>query len=96
MIILSDGSVGTPIACFETPDVVENRTVGWEDETTRVTAVIEDVPAASWYLTRNRIWPLVRSPRYGPLVLGILLACIIIATVLLSPSAESHFIYTDF
>lgn len=69
---------------------------GWEDARTRITAGTDDNYAASWYLTNNRIWPLIALPRKGPIVLGVILAMIIVATVLLSPSTDSHFIYTDF
>ncbi|HEY5257723.1 MAG TPA: hypothetical protein VIJ12_05025 [Candidatus Baltobacteraceae bacterium] len=70
--------------------------IGWEDSKTVVTHGTRDDFLAAWYLTYNRIWPLVRSKRWGPTALGVILACIIVVTVLLSPSAESHFIYTDF
>lgn len=76
--------------------LLKNEKVGWEDAKTDIGSGNDDVFAASWYLTSNRIWPLVRRQRYGPIALGIVLACIIVATVLLSPSTESHFIYTDF
>ncbi len=51
---------------------------------------------AAWYLTSSRIWPLVRHPIAGPFMLGIVIAAIIVAAVVLSPSTESRFIYTDF
>ncbi len=51
---------------------------------------------AAWYLTSSRIWPLVRDPVRGPIVLGLILAAIVVAAVILSPSTESRFIYTDF
>jgi hypothetical protein len=69
---------------------------GWEDSKTVITSGTDDAFDASWYLTRSRIWTVVRSPRYGPFVLGVVLATIIVAMVLFSPSTESHFIYTDF
>ena len=68
----------------------------WEDASTDLSSGTSDAFKAAWYLTTSRIWPLVRSPRSGPVVLGIVLALIIAASVLLSPSAESRFIYTDF
>lgn len=68
----------------------------WEDSSTVITAGTTDVYHAAHYLTGNRLWPMMRSPRYGPIVLGVVLAAILIVMVLLSPSAESHFIYTDF
>jgi hypothetical protein len=69
---------------------------GWEDAKTVITAGTEDAFAASWYLTNSRVWPLLRSAAWGPVTLGFVLAVIIFLTVLLSPSSESHFIYTDF
>ena len=68
----------------------------WEDAQTVITQGTSDAYAAAWYLTTSRLWPLMRSPRSGPYVLGIVLAAIVVAMVLFSPSAESHFIYTDF
>jgi hypothetical protein len=68
----------------------------WEDASTDLSSGTSDAFKAAWYLTTNRIWPLVRSPRSGPIVLGIVLAILVVASVLLSPTAESRFIYTDF
>ncbi len=68
----------------------------WEDAKTVITTGTSDVYRAAWYLTGNRLWPLMRSPKFGPVALGIILALAIVIMVLLSPSAESHFIYTDF
>ncbi len=68
----------------------------WEDAQTLITQGTSDSYAAAWYLTTNRLWPLMRSARYGPYVLGLVLAAMVVAIVVLSPSAESHFIYTDF
>jgi hypothetical protein len=68
----------------------------WEDASTRLAVGYRDAFEASWYLTRSRIWPLVRDERFGPVVLGVVLFVVIVATVLLSPATESHFIYTDF
>jgi hypothetical protein len=69
---------------------------GWEDAKTVITVGTNDILEASWYLTKNRLWPLMASPARGPIVLGFVLAFIIVAMVLLSPSTESRFIYTDF
>ncbi|MDQ2993300.1 MAG: hypothetical protein M3R30_10870 [Candidatus Eremiobacteraeota bacterium] len=70
--------------------------IDWEDASTVITAGSSDAYQAAWYLTGNRLGPLMRSARYGPIVLGVVLACIVAAIVLFTPSAESHFIYTDF
>lgn len=97
-VLLQHHSWDSGGADFSSPEshLVHDYPPGWEDGTTVITSGTNDVISASWYLTRSRIWPLVRSPRWGPVVLGVVLALIIIATVLLSPSADSHFIYTDF
>lgn len=76
--------------------MIERHETGWEDTTTLIPAGSKDVFSAAWYLTKSRIWPLVASPNRGPAILGIIVAIIIIGIVLLSPSSESRFIYTDF
>ena len=68
----------------------------WADAKTVITTGTDDPVAASWYLTKSRLWPLLSEPRYGPVKLGIVLFAIVLLSVLLSPSTESHFIYTDF
>jgi hypothetical protein len=69
----------------------------WEDATTVITQHIDDRYAAAWVLTRAPFWPLARRGGVaGPIVLGALLAILVVAMVLLAPSADSHFIYTDF
>lgn len=68
----------------------------WSESKTTITAGSDDPLAASWYLTTSRIWPLMNDSHFGPVVLGVVLFAIIVATVMLSPSTESHFIYTDF
>jgi hypothetical protein len=78
------------------PGVPRDDRIDWEDASTDITAGTSDAYRAAWYLTGNRLWPLMRSPKAGPIVLGVILAATIIVMVLLSPSAESHFIYTDF
>ncbi|MDE2482450.1 MAG: hypothetical protein KGN02_09705 [bacterium] len=75
---------------------LEHSDQSWSDAQTLITTGTEDPLAAAWYLTTSRIWPLMTNPRLGPIVLGIALFVIIVATVLFSPSTESHFIYTDF
>lgn len=73
----------------------ESSDAGWEAGA--VPAYVERADAQSaWYLTTSRIWPLVRHPTYGPIAFGVLVALIIALTVVLSPSTESRFIYTDF
>ncbi|MBV8362956.1 MAG: hypothetical protein JO193_00160 [Candidatus Eremiobacteraeota bacterium] len=68
----------------------------WETSQTLTDVGAADAVSAAWYLTASRIWPLVSSPILGKIVFGIVLFIIIVASVVLSPSTESHFIYTDF
>lgn len=68
----------------------------WEESATVLTSGSEDPFAAAWYLTTNRVWPLIAHPKRGPIVLGVVLFVLIVAMVILSPSTDSHFIYTDF
>ncbi|MBV9402418.1 MAG: hypothetical protein JO018_01685 [Candidatus Eremiobacteraeota bacterium] len=68
----------------------------WETSQTLTDVGAADAVSAAWYLTASRIWPLVSSPIFGKIVFGIVLFIIIVASVVLSPSTESHFIYTDF
>ena len=68
----------------------------WEDAATFITTGTTDSFEASWYLTKSRIWPLVCNPTFGPIALGVVLFVIIGGMIVLSPGAESHFIYTDF
>ncbi len=72
------------------------REAGWEDARTDVSSGTSDAHAAAWFLTRSAWWRVVGDPRSGPVVLGVLLAALIVAAVLLSPSVDSRFIYTDF
>jgi len=75
---------------------IEHNDTSWESARTVIVAGTDDDMAASWYLTESRIWPFLTNRAYGPLVLGCVLFLIIVATVIFSPSTESHFIYTDF
>lgn len=68
----------------------------WEDASTFITTGTPDSFEAAWYLTKSRFWPLVANRFSGPIVLGIVLFVVITAMVLLSPTTDSHFIYTDF
>jgi len=68
----------------------------WETSQTVTDVGTADALSAAWYLTTSRIWPLVSSPVGGKIVFGIVLFLVIVASVVLSPSTESHFIYTDF
>jgi hypothetical protein len=68
----------------------------WEDARTILRTNYGDAFEAAWFLTRSRLWPLVGNPRFGPFILGFVLFVMIVATVLLSPATDSHFIYTDF
>lgn len=68
----------------------------WEDAKTILTSGTDDPVAASWYLTKSRLWPWLNDARSGPIKLGLVLFLIVLFCVLLSPSQESHFIYTDF
>ena len=75
----------------------ERRSQGdWETSQTLTDVGAADALGAAWYLTTSRIWPLVSSPVFGKVMFGVVLFIIIVASVLLSPSTESHFIYTDF
>ena len=71
-------------------------TADWEDAKTDLSVGSGDAFDAAWYLTTSRVWPLMRSSLSGPIILGVILALLVIACVVLSPSAESRFIYTDF
>jgi hypothetical protein len=69
----------------------------WEDAQTRITQRNADRYAAAWVLTGAPFWRYARGGGLlGPVVLGIVLFSIIVAMVVLAPSTESHFIYTDF
>lgn len=76
--------------------ILEHSNESWTESKTIITSGTDDQLAASWYLTHSRIWRFLANPRTGPLVLGVILALIVVFTVLLSPSTDSHFIYTDF
>lgn len=70
---------------------------GWEDAQTQITQRNGDRYAAAWVLTRAPFWPLAqRGGILGPVVLGLALAVLVLAMIVLAPSADSHFIYTDF
>ena len=69
----------------------------WEDAQTLITQRNSDRYAAAWVLTRAPFWPLAqRGGIVGPAILGLALALLVIAMIVLAPSADSHFIYTDF
>jgi len=68
----------------------------WENASTFITTGTSDSIAAAWFLTKSRVWPLVSHPTFGPFVLGFVLFVVVTAMVVLSPTAQSHFIYTDF
>jgi hypothetical protein len=69
----------------------------WEDATTVITQHRSDRYAAAWVLTNAPFWGVARRGGFvGPIVLGLALAAIVIAMIVLAPSADSHFIYTDF
>jgi hypothetical protein len=74
-----------------------NAAPDWEDSQTVITQRNSDRYAAAWVLTRAPFWPLARRGGIvGPIVLGLALAVVIVAMIVLAPSADSHFIYTDF
>lgn len=75
---------------------LEHSVESWADAKTLITTGTDNPVAASWYLTTSRIWPFIADVRWGPAKLGLVLFVVIVLTVLLSPSTESHFIYTDF
>ncbi len=69
----------------------------WEDATTVITQRNADRYAAAWVLTRAPFWRLARRGGIvGPIVLGVALFVLVVTMVVLAPSADSHFIYTDF
>jgi len=71
--------------------------VDWEDDTTIITQRNADRYAAAWVLTRAPFWWIARRGGViGPVVLGVALFAIIVGMIVLAPSADSHFIYTDF
>jgi hypothetical protein len=74
----------------------DDSTRDWEDDTTRLSTGYADAFEAAWFLTRSPLWRAVRHPTWGPYALGVVLAVLIVAMVLLGPSTDSHFIYTDF
>lgn len=67
----------------------------WEDARTKLQVGYTAPFDAAWVLTKSRAWPLIAG-RGGMLLFGLLLFAIVVATVLLSPTTDSHFIYTDF
>ena len=72
-------------------------TPDWEDTQTLITQRTSDRYAAAWVLTRAPFWPLAgRGGLAGPVVLGLALAALVLAMIVFAPSADSHFIYTDF
>jgi hypothetical protein len=78
-------------------DVHSNdREAGWAETRTDLNSGTVDPYEAAWFLTQSRWWRVVGDPRSGPVVLGLLIAALIVAAVLLSPSVDSRFIYTDF
>ena len=77
-------------------DVGRAGEAGWEDGATELSSGTADPLEAAWFLTRSRWWCITADPRFGPVFLGVLLAILICVTVLLSPSSDSRFIYTDF
>jgi|GEM_PF-4868693 len=84
------------IRSTDVSSTLESSRESWAEAGTIITAGTSDPIAASWYLTKSRIWPFLADTRSGPFKLGVVLFLVIVLTVLLSPSIESHFIYTDF
>jgi hypothetical protein len=69
----------------------------WEHAATIITQRNADRYAAAWVLTRAPFWRYAkRGGVTGPVILGVVLFVLVVAMVVLAPSAESHFIYTDF
>ena len=68
----------------------------WEDSATFITTGTSDSFEAAWYLTKSRVWALAGKPGIGPVLLGVVVFLAIVAMVVLSPTTDSHFIYTDF
>jgi len=77
-------------------EIVPRSQGDWETSQTVTDVGTADAVSAAWYLTSSRIWPLVSSRIAGKIVFGIVLFVVVVACVILSPSTESHFIYTDF
>jgi hypothetical protein len=74
-----------------------NANPDWEDAKTVITQHNDDRYAAAWVLTRAPFWFIASRGRLlGPIVLGLALAAIIVTMIVFAPSADSHFIYTDF
>lgn len=93
---MADHSESPAVGHGEPHRKAENPRESWESAATVITSGTDDAYAASWYLTRSRIWPLISIGPFGPLALGVVLFLLIVAMVLFSPSTDSHFIYTDF
>jgi hypothetical protein len=71
--------------------------VDWEDAQTVITQRNADRYAAAWVLTNAPFWCLARRGGIlGPVVLGVALFAIVVGMIVFAPSADSHFIYTDF
>ncbi len=69
----------------------------WEDAATVITQRRADRYDAAWVLTRAPFWRVLHPAGIGgPIVLGVVLFGLIVAMIVLAPSASSHFIYTDF
>ncbi|HTC29747.1 MAG TPA: hypothetical protein VK702_03410, partial [Candidatus Acidoferrum sp.] len=65
------------------PDSKQQSDAEWGDARTVITTGTSDPIAAAWYLTNNRIWPLIAHPVRGPFLLGIVLFVLVVAMVLL-------------
>jgi hypothetical protein len=74
----------------------EARDPGWEDAVTTLSAGTRDDVEAAWFLTRSSFWRVFGASPFGPALLGVALFGLVVAIVLLSPSTDSRFIYTDF
>lgn len=75
-------------------DALTETTLG--DARLGVTAGAEDQCDAAWFLMREGPARLAQGRLAGPVILGLVIAILIVAMVVLSPSTDSHFIYTDF
>ena len=68
----------------------------WETPANEIESGSSDAVRASWFLTDSWLWPILIASPAGPALLGITIFILIVLTILLSPSTDSRFIYTDF
>jgi hypothetical protein len=69
---------------------------GWGEAVTKLSAGTRDDFEAAWFLTRSSFWRAFGTSQFAPALLGVGFFVLVVAIVLLSPSTDSRFIYTDF